>query len=161
MAGPNAALAQGFQNLAQAAQGIAAQIPNWQPAAQHAQLVQVLQTQQQTQQTLQQMQQTQQQMQQTLQQVQQTQLQMQQQLGTLDFNGHVRTLNSRLNPPQQVAWIRNAAGQVPQQAPMSLATLQAARGPQLAPLLAHYGLPAQGTVAARRIRLQRHLGIPA
>ena len=142
MAGPNVAnLTQHFHDAAQAAAGIAAemqQLPNWQPAAQQQQYAQILLTLQQMQGQLQ---------------------QMQGQLAALDHNAHARLMNSRLSSDQQVTWLRNGTGQVPQQAPTLLSGVREAMGANVNALLGHYGLPMQGTVPQRSARLLHHLGI--
>ena len=147
-------LAQGFADLSHSAANIAAEmqhLPNWGPAAQQALLQQVLQGQQQQQQQLQQLLQGQQQQQQQLQQLQQ-------QLQQMAANAHTRTLNTQANPDDTLRWLVNDAGQIPNQAPMTVTEVRTATGNVLDGLLAHYGVPLQGPVALRRRALLQHMG---
>ncbi|KIZ05923.1 hypothetical protein MNEG_2038 [Monoraphidium neglectum] len=139
----------------------------WQPAAQQQTLTQILQQLQQLQQVPAQLQQLQQQ--QTQMQQQQTHMQTQlqqvegalmQRIADVDHNAHTRVINSQLNGPQQVGWVRNDAGQEPQQPPMTREALRTnMSGAAVNAVLGHYGLPVQGTVQQRRNRLLHHLGI--
>jgi hypothetical protein len=149
MAAPNpAVIAQASQEIAHAAANMAGELQNvhnWQPAAQQQTLTQILQI---------------------LQQLQQLPTQLQQVEGALlrriadiDHNAHTRVINSQLNGPQQVGWVRNDAGQEPQQPPMTLSTLRNMGGAAVDAVLGHYGLPVQGTVPQRCDRLLHHLGI--
>jgi len=136
-------LAQGFADLSHATANIAAEmehLPNWGPAAQQALLQQLLQGQQQLQQQLQQL------------------LQGQQQLQQMAANAHTRTLNAQANPDDTLRWLVNDAGQIPNQAPMTVTGVRTAMGNVLDGLLAHYGLPLQGAVALRRRALLQHMG---
>jgi uncharacterized phage infection (PIP) family protein YhgE len=140
-------LAQGFADLSHVAANIAAEmqhLPNWGPAAQQALLQQLLQGQQQLQQGQQQLQQGQQQLQQKLQQ--------------MAANAHTRTLNMQANPDDTLRWLVNDAGQIPNQAPMTVTEVRTATGNVLDGLLAHYGLPLQGAVPLRRRALLQHMG---
>ncbi|KIZ05069.1 hypothetical protein MNEG_2890 [Monoraphidium neglectum] len=91
MDGPNFAnLAQHIQNMAQAAEGLAAEahnLPNWEPAAQSEALAQVQVAQQQLQQ---------QQMQQMQQMQQQQTQQLQRHIEAVDHNSLARLMNTRL-----------------------------------------------------------------
>jgi hypothetical protein len=88
-----------------------------------------------------------------VQEMQQTLQQVQQQVKFGFENTATRTLNSQATSGQLVEWVHNDQGHVPAAPPMNVAALQAATAAVLAPLLAHYGLPADCAVADMRNRL--------
>ena len=147
---PNLPLVQQGQQLQQVLQTLTQQ---GQTLTQQGQtLQQVQQTLQQVQQTLAQHGQTLQQVQQTLQQVQQTQLQMQQQL--IAGQQTVCRLHNRTRlDADPLMPLPAANGAVPAGFPATKAALFTLQAAQVTPLLHTYGLPINGNISAKRIRL--------
>jgi hypothetical protein len=137
-------MAQGYADLFEAAATIPFKkqlLSNWDPEAQQALLQQLLQGQQQLEQ-----------------QLLQGQQQLQQQLQQMAANAHLRTLNAQASQNDTLRGLANDAGQIPNQAPMTVTEVRTATGNVLDGLLKHYGLPQQGAVAVHRHTLLQHMG---
>lgn len=141
--------ASGAHDIGNSFTALAQAIPQLAPAAQQQMLQQILQSLNQTQQTVQQIQQSQQQMQQGMQQMQQD---MQLGFSNMEFNTAARVMNSQLNNDRPVWWLRNAAGQVPQQQVATANSVRAATTAALVPVLQHYGLAINGSLNDKRQR---------